>query len=78
MFRTTPLSTGFFLVSIIGFFVGTYIIYPISKTWGFTFALFFIIMFIASFVSMTYSSVDDMLRKESEKVPKPPKRKVIL
>ncbi len=47
------LSAGFMLTSIIGFFVSTFFIWKISLSWGFTFTLFFLIMFIASIISMT-------------------------
>jgi len=63
--KIAPLSSGFFLTSIIGFFVSVFAIYPASPTWGFTFLLMFIFMFIASMISMTYSNVDDSLMQES-------------
>ena len=51
--RYAHLSAGFMLTSIIGFFVSTFFVWKISITWGFTFALFFVIMFVASIISMT-------------------------
>lgn len=48
------------LTSIIGFMVSTMFVMKISVTWGFTFAVFFVIMFIASIVSM--SNMDAELR----------------
>jgi len=51
--RYAHLSAGFMLTSIIGFFVAVYFIMKLSTTWGFTFALFFAIMFVASIISMT-------------------------
>jgi len=48
------LSAGFMLTSIVGFFVSIYFIMnKISITWGFTFTLFFTLMFISSVISMT-------------------------
>jgi hypothetical protein len=47
------LSAGFMLTSIIGFLTSAFFINKISETWGFTFMLFFAIMFIAAVISMT-------------------------
>ncbi len=47
-----PLSSGFMATSIIGFFVSIWFIMDYSEPWGFTFMVFFLILFIASFVSM--------------------------
>jgi len=52
-----PLSGGFMVTSIVGFIVSAVYVYPQNPTWGFTFVLFFILMFIASMISMTYSPV---------------------
>lgn len=52
--RYAHLSAGFMLTSIIGFFISTFFIWrKIDMTWGFTFTLFFLIMFVASIISMT-------------------------
>jgi MFS family permease len=48
-----PLSAGFMLTSILGFFVSLWLIMDLSPTWGFTMVFFFVIMFIASMISMT-------------------------
>lgn len=50
-----PLPQSFFVTSIIGFIIsaGLMIYGRISETWGFAFCLVFIMMFIASFVSIT-------------------------
>jgi len=63
--KIAPLSSGFFLTSIVGFFISVFAVYPWSPTWGFTFMLMFIFMFVASMVSMTYSNVDDYLMQET-------------
>ena len=47
------LSAGFMLTSIIGFFISVFFVVKVSETWGFTFCVFFVIMFIASVMSMT-------------------------
>lgn len=52
---TLPLPQSFFLTSIIGFLIaaGLMISGRINATWGFAFCLVFVMMFIASFVSIT-------------------------
>ncbi len=57
--RYAHLSAGFMLTSIIGFFISTFFVWGISETWGFTFALFFGIMFVASILSMTHADFTD-------------------
>ena len=53
--NVAPLSAGFILTSIIGFLISIIYIYPTSGTWGFTFTLFFFLMFVAAMISLTYS-----------------------
>lgn len=48
-----PLSAGFMLTSMLGFMISFWYIMDLSKTWGFTFTFFFVIMFLASLISMT-------------------------
>ena len=52
--NVAPLSGGFMLTSMVGFLVSAIYVMPQSATWGFTFSTFFVLMFIASMVSMTY------------------------
>lgn len=59
MARHIPLTSGFMLTSIIGFFVSVFFVWKLSETWGFTFALFFVIAFIASVVSMSKIEAED-------------------
>jgi hypothetical protein len=56
MLKFYPLKGSFMLFSILGFFISSIWLYDnFSETWGFTFALFFVLMFVASLVSMTYA-----------------------
>jgi hypothetical protein len=55
----TPLSSGFMLTSIMGALLSVFVVMPMSLAWGFTFTLVFIIMFIASLISMTHGPVGD-------------------
>ncbi|MFH1505750.1 MAG: hypothetical protein ABIE94_02065 [archaeon] len=54
-----PLSSGFMLVAIIGFIVSIVYYDSFGHTWGFTLALFFIIMFIAGMITMTRAPIAD-------------------
>ncbi len=62
--QLTPLPHEWMLAGIIGFFISVFHVYPVwSHTWGFTFAVFFTMIFIASVVSMSWSgtSEEDLL-----------------
>jgi len=67
-FNIAPLSGGFMLTSMVGFIISAFYILPASKNWGFTFVLFFTLMFIAAVISMTYSSSDWPLKMDRKKV----------
>ncbi|MFH2028093.1 MAG: hypothetical protein ABIJ08_03070 [Nanoarchaeota archaeon] len=58
--RTAPLKGSFMLTSIIGFIISWQYVLPRDKTWGFTFILFFTMMFIASVISMTTAPIDSV------------------
>ncbi len=51
--KMAPLPHEWMLISIIGFFVTVFQVYGWNKTWGVTLLIFFIILFIASLVSMS-------------------------
>jgi hypothetical protein len=53
MDKVVPLSSSFMLTSIIGFLVAVFFVWQISETWGFLFALFSVIMFVASVINMS-------------------------
>lgn len=57
-FNIAPLSGAFMITSIVGFLISALYILPGSNTWGFTFVLFFTLMFVASLISMTYAPSD--------------------
>ena len=61
--RVAPLSSGFMLVSILGFLITIIYTYfgSIDITWGVTFLLVFTVMFIASIISMTAAPVEEEL-----------------
>ena len=68
MYDNAPLPGTFMIVGLFGFIATIFFwMYGrIGKTWGFTLAIFFAIVFIASLAS---------LRPESETPPKPAKKK---
>ena len=68
--KVAPLKGSFMATAIVGFIISLLYVYKQlgSKTWGFTFMLFFAAMFIASIISMTYAPVmPEMEKKPKEK-----------
>jgi len=51
--RPGPIKGSFMALSIIGFLISIYMVYPRSVNYGTAFILVFIAMFIASIISMT-------------------------
>jgi len=51
-FKTAPLGMGFTAVSMIGFLVSVLYIWKFSPSWAFAFAVVFVVMFIASIITM--------------------------
>lgn len=49
------------LMSIVGFLVATLIIWPVSMTWGFTFAFVFTIWFVAAVYNFTHAEGEEHL-----------------
>ncbi len=50
--QAAPLKRSFLLLSIVGFLITAYLIYPLSFNLGITFMVVFVAMFIASLISM--------------------------
>lgn len=66
-FNIAPLSGSFMLTSMVGFIISAFYILPTYRSWGFTFVLFFTLMFVASAISMTYAPSDWPLKMERKK-----------
>ena len=67
-FNVMPLSASYMMTSIVGFLISAFYILPlVSYKWGFTFVLFFSLMFVASLISMTYAPSDWPLKMERKK-----------
>ena len=52
-----PLPGSFMLISILGFLISVILILPKSLNWGIAFAIVFVMMFIASLISIAKSQV---------------------
>ncbi|MBL7054957.1 hypothetical protein ISS05_04335 [Candidatus Woesearchaeota archaeon] len=73
--KVAPLSGGFMITSIVGFLISAVYVYPQSAAWGFTFGIFFVMMFIASMISMTYGPDTAQLHVGGERYRKAKKGK---
>lgn len=65
--NVAPLTGGYMITSIVGFIISSMYVYDISNRWGFTFAIFFTLMFVASLISMTYGPDEAMLHVGQKK-----------
>ena len=74
--KVAPLSSTFMVVSIFGFIVSMYLVFPMTQiqtesgpvpfdgmTWGFTFAVVFFLMFCSAMISMRRAAPDEQLRR---------------
>ncbi len=59
--HAVPLKGSFMATAMLGFLISAFWVYPQSFNYGITFMIIFILMFIASFVSLTKAPV---LRRE--------------
>ena len=60
MEKMLPLPHEWMVTSVIGFFISLLQVYPyMSKKWGAAFMLFFILLFIASLITMDQASATD-------------------
>lgn len=58
MFKQEPLSSTYMLVSMMGFIVSALMI-DVLPSWAFAFMIVFIVMFIASIISMSNITIHD-------------------
>ena len=59
--NVAPLKSGFMITSIVGLIISAIYVFPRNQPWGFTFTIFFAMMFAASVISMTYGPEEAML-----------------
>ena len=57
--KAQPANAGFLVMSIIGFLVSGYLIFPLYIQFGFAFMVVFALMFIASVISMVKASIPE-------------------
>ena len=53
--KAAPLSSGYMLMSMLGFIISVLVVMDLSRSWGLALALIFALMFIASMISMTHA-----------------------
>lgn len=74
--KPAPLPSSFMLTAILGFVISAMWVFPQSINWGFTFLVFFTIMFIASVLSMAHAPVDEIVKRDRLKgLRKKPKKR---
>jgi len=56
--HAVPLKGSFMVTAILGFLISYYYVFPVSYNFGIASMLFFIIMFVASLVSMTKAPIN--------------------
>ena len=59
MIQTAPLKASFMVLSIVGFLASVYLVSDWWPQMAFAFAVVFVLMFIASLVSMTYAPLKE-------------------
>ncbi|MCK4521934.1 MAG: hypothetical protein KAU20_05135 [Nanoarchaeota archaeon] len=66
-FKAAPLHGSFMLTAILGFLISVIWVYPKNRSYGFAFGLIFVLMFIASIISMTYGPAGTELKMDKKK-----------
>ena len=61
MEKVAPLKASFMVTSLVGFLVSVIYVQQFSLTWAVAFAFIFVLMFIASMLSMTCGAPDEQL-----------------
>lgn len=64
--KIAPLSGSFMATAVVGFAVSLIFVYKISMAWGMALMIFFVIMFIASIISMTYAPLPEKSHKKKK------------
>ena len=65
--KYVPLNSSFLAVSIIGFFVSVIYVSDYSVNWAFAMGLVFVLMFIASIITMEKASIDMYPKQKKSK-----------
>ena len=67
-FKVAPLSNVFMMASMLGFIISAWFIIPVSKSWGFASSLIFLLMFIASLISMSKAPSEAELQIDKKRI----------
>ena len=67
-FKAAPLSNVYMMVTMLGFIISAWFIIPASKSWGFALSLTFLLMFIASVISMSKAPVEAELQIDKKRI----------
>ena len=65
-YKVYPLSGTFMITAILGFFISALYIWDLSEAWGFTFSLFFVLMFVAAMISLTKTAIPEHISIKPE------------
>jgi hypothetical protein len=67
--KVVPLRGSFMITAIVGFIISALFVYRQlgNRTWGFTFMLFFGVMFVAAVISMGSAPIMPEQEKKEEK-----------
>ena len=67
-FKAAPLSNVYMMSSMLGLIISAWFIIPLSKPWGFALTLIFLLMFIASIISMSHAPVEAELQIDKRRI----------
>jgi len=66
MFKAAPLPGSFMVIAFLGFVISIVVVFPKMPTWGFAFTLVFILMIVASLISMTYADAEASIQMDKK------------
>jgi len=66
-FKFAPLNSAFMATSMLGAVISIMYVLPNSFDWGVAFALIFVVMFVASLISMSSTDPDAFISMEDKK-----------
>ena len=63
---TAPLSGSFMATAVVGFALSWIFVFKLSYSWGMAFMIFFVIMFVASIISMTHHPMPEYKHRKKK------------
>ena len=67
-FKAAPLSNVYMMTSMLGFIISAWFVIPVSKPWGFALSITFLLMFIASVISMSKAPVEAEFQIDNKRI----------